>query len=339
MLREQFNYVATRETLDGLRGRLLNHVGVYSVIRGFPDRESLRMSRRLLAEMDRKLVIFPEGQVYEHNDTLIAFHTGVAQIGFWALDDLEKAGREPTLPILPIAIKYRCCAPPGPPIARALADLERTLGLPAGSGMTAYDRLTRAGLRVLANVEREEGMKPDESAGLTDRIAAVRRKTLDRVARAAGAGLNDQAPPADQLHTLFNQLKAWVGVLDEEHSEYDERRYRHRLQVAAPLFQELLRLQNFIVISGDYVSQEPSAERFLEVLVCLQNEVFGKVRHRARLKAIVRIAEPIRLEERYADYRKNKREVVAEVTREMQATIWSMLQEMSREATPMPVDG
>ena len=47
MLRQPFNYCATRQTLDGLRGKLLNQVGVYSVIRGFPDRESLRMSRRL----------------------------------------------------------------------------------------------------------------------------------------------------------------------------------------------------------------------------------------------------------------------------------------------------
>src|SRR5205814_6982643 len=199
MLRQHFNYVATRETLDGLRGRLLNQVGVYSVIRGFPDRESLRMSRRLLAEMDRKVVIFPEGQVYEHNDMLLTFHTGVAQIGFWALDDLQKAGRELFLPILPIAIKYRCCAPPGPPIAKALADLERTLGLPAAGGMTAYDRLTRIGLRVLANVEREEGVKPDENASLTERIAAVRRRTLERVARAAGVEIGDDATPAQQL--------------------------------------------------------------------------------------------------------------------------------------------
>ena len=41
MLRQPFNYCATRQTLDGLRGKLLNQVGVYSVIRGFPDRESL----------------------------------------------------------------------------------------------------------------------------------------------------------------------------------------------------------------------------------------------------------------------------------------------------------
>src|SRR6188474_919543 len=37
MLGQPFNYLATRETLDGPRGRLLNQIGVYSVIRGFPD--------------------------------------------------------------------------------------------------------------------------------------------------------------------------------------------------------------------------------------------------------------------------------------------------------------
>ena len=58
------------------------------------------------------LVIFPEGQIYERNDQLLAFHTGVAQIGFWALDDLRKAGRELLLPMVPIAVKYRCLTSP-----------------------------------------------------------------------------------------------------------------------------------------------------------------------------------------------------------------------------------
>lgn len=70
-LRYRFNFLSTRENLDGLSGWVLNHLGAYSVIRGFPDRESLRMTRKLLAEQDRKVVIFPEGLTYQHNEHLM----------------------------------------------------------------------------------------------------------------------------------------------------------------------------------------------------------------------------------------------------------------------------
>src|SRR5260370_23998012 len=94
------------EGCEGQWGWLIQRLGAYSIHRGLPDRQSLRMTRRLLAEMDRKVVIFPEGETYEHNDALIPFQQGVVQIGFGALDDVQKSGREPSLPVLPIAVKY-----------------------------------------------------------------------------------------------------------------------------------------------------------------------------------------------------------------------------------------
>jgi len=335
LLRQQFHFLATRETLDGPRGYLLNRIGVYSVIRGFPDRESIRMTRRLLAEQNRKVVIFPEGLVYEHNDMLLEFQSGVAQMGFWTLDDLEKAGKEPALPIVPLAIKYRCCRPPEADIENGLRALECKLDLKPAPKEGAYLRLLRIGGHVLANLERAEGIKPDESLPLPERVRAVRRSILERVAQAIGEKVDDRQPPGEQLHLLFNALKAWVGLLPDKHTEYEEKLWRQRTQVAAPLFAELMRLHNFVAVSGDYIRQEPTAERFLEVLGRLQKEVLGKIPHQTPLAAVVRVGEPLRLEARYTDYRKSKRETVANVTRELQETIRTMLSEMSAVATPL----
>lgn len=337
-LGQPFFYLAAREVLEGFKGRFLNQLGTYSVIRGVPDRESLRCTRRLLAEQDRKVVIFPEGEIDEHNDRLLAFQSGVAQIGFWALDDLEKACRDPRLPVLPLAIKYRVCESPRPAIENSLQALESALHLSPASKLTAYQRLHRVGERVLTTLERAEGLKSGEPADLSGRIQAVRQATLDRVAHAIGTDVDRRQAPADQLHLLYNALKQWVGLPPDDASEYDLRLYARRVETAAPLYCDLQRLQNFIVVSGDYVASEPSAERFLEVLGRLEKEVLGRVVHRVPREALVRIAPPIRLEERYAEYRKNKREVVAAVTREMEETIRGMLQELSRERTPITLD-
>jgi 1-acyl-sn-glycerol-3-phosphate acyltransferase len=337
MLREPFHYLAAREVLDGVKGWVLNHLGAYSVIRGVPDRESLRMTRRLLGEMNRKVVIFPEGEIYEYNDTLLAFQSGVAQIGFWTLDDLAKAGAEPELPLVPVAIKYRCSDWPRSAIDASLRDLERALALPATRGLSSYARLLQVGRRVLSALERQEGIRPDESAALNERIAAARRKLLERVARAIGSEVDSRQSPADQLHLLFHALKSWVGVLPGEHSDYDERLYARRMAVAEPLFRDLHRLQNFIAVTGDYVAAEATAERFLDVLSRLEREVFGQVRHPVPRDAVVRIGEPIRLEARVDAYRANKRQTVSDVTAELERSIRDMLRDLSREATPLEI--
>lgn len=333
--RQRYHFLATRETLEGPRGKLLNHVGVYSVIRGYPDRESIRYTRKLLAEEDRKVVIFPEGLVYEHNDRLLEFQNGVAQMGFWAMDDLEKAGREPALPIVPLAIRYRCCAAPLPYIRRALDTLEAELRLETTPKAGLYQRLLRVGGAVLENIERAEEIKPDPALDLTTRIQTVRRAILERVAQAAGTEVDERQPPGEQLHQLTNELRGWVGVLPDDFTEYEERLHRQRAAVAAPLFAELLRLHNFVALTGDYIATEPTAERFLEVLGRLQKEVLGKVAHTAPLRAIVMVGEPVRLEERRDEYRARKREVVAEVTDTIEETVRGMLQALSAEATPL----
>jgi hypothetical protein len=293
------------------------------------------MTRKLLAEMDRQVVIFPEGLVYEHNDKLLEFQSGVIQIGFWALEDVVKAGKEPALPVVPVAIRYRCKVDPQPYIERGLGALETELKLAREPKAGAVERLVRIGGVVLEAIERAEGVKPAAEEDLNGRITAVRRSILERVAEAVGAEIPENQAPGEQLHHLTNELRAWVGVLPDEHTEYEERLHRQRAEVAAPLFSELMRLHNFVAICGEYLAVEPTAERLLEVLGRLQKEVLGKVRHAAPLRAIVQVAPPIHLEEHLEAYREDKREVVAQITDALEETVREMLRGSRHESTPL----
>jgi hypothetical protein len=337
-LRQPFNYLAAREVLVGLKGWLLNQVGAYSVIRGVADRESLRATRRLLAELDRKVVIFPEGEIYEHNDTLLAFQPGVAQIGFWSLEDVVKLKKERLMPLVPVAFKYRCCDAPRPAIENGLRGLEQALRLAADPELSAYDRLVRVGRVMMSAVERELGIAPDEGLPLTERIQAYKARFVESVARRVGTEVDAATTPAEQLHHLFRALREWVGEEPVEGNDYEVRRYRQRLEAAGPIFDELERFQNVIALTGDYVASNPTAERFLEVLGRLEKEVFGAQRTRVAREAHVRIGEPIPLHERYAEYRGAKRETVRAVTAELEGAIRSMLQELSARGTPLSLD-
>lgn len=335
MLNQPFNYLCAREVLVGPKGWLLNQLGTYSVIRGVPDRESLKMTRTLLAEYSRKVVIFPEGEIYEHNDTLLSFQSGIAQIGFWTLDDLVKHQQEPNLPVLPIAIKYRTAEVARTAIERSLTALETALSLGSKTGLSSYQRLLRIGDKVLGSLEQDLGVQAEPGAGLPQRVATCRLAMLRRVAKSVGTDLDNRLPAQDQLHQLFNQLRSWVGLLPPDHSDYDERLYRRKMEIAAPIFRDLYRLQNFIAVTGDYIAAEATAERFLEVLNRLEVEVFGEVRNKVSREALVRIAKPIRLEERYDDYKRNRRDTVAAVTRELETTIRQLLRSMARYSTPI----
>ncbi len=334
-MRHYYNFLATRETLDGPRGRLLNRIGVYSVIRGYPDRESIRFTRRLLSQDDRQVVIFPEGLVYEHNDRLLEFQPGVAQIGFWALEDRVKDGKPAALPLVPIAIRYRCLRPGLPAIRAGLSALETRLAIRDGAQRPDYDRLIAVGSAILTRVEAGEGLAPDDTLDLSARITRARGAILQRVATRIGAEVDPQQSAGDQLHGLYNSLKAWVGVLDKDAAGYDERLYRQRAETARPLFAELLRLQNVVALDGSYVRAEPTTERFLEVLGRLELEVLGRVRSRVPLGALVTAAPPIRLQDHHDEYRAAKRETVARVTQRLRADIREMLDGLRGHATPL----
>jgi hypothetical protein len=327
--------MACRELFHGPWGWTIQRLGAYSIHRGLPDRQSLRMTRRLLSELDRKVVIFPEGETYEHNDALIPFQQGVIQIGFGALDDLRKAGRELSLPVLPIAVKYLCVVDPRPAINAGLRSLEHALNCSSSLGENSYVRLRAVGMQVLSQMEREFGLKPEDGAALAERIAAAKTHVLDRVAREAGVERPGDLSLAEQMRFLFNAVYEFAGEFADEPGEYGRRQHLRRLTAAAPLLEDLRRLQNFLVVTDGYVAERMTGERFLDVIGRLQREVLGRVRHGVPREAVVRIAPAVDLGCRYDDYRRQKRETVMEVTAGVEASVRSLLTDLMALGTPI----
>jgi len=77
------------------------------VVRGTIDRESFRYTRSLLAKPKTKLVIFPEGEVYSQNETLLPFQTGAIQLAMWGQEEARKSEPGAKVLLLPCAIRYR----------------------------------------------------------------------------------------------------------------------------------------------------------------------------------------------------------------------------------------
>jgi 1-acyl-sn-glycerol-3-phosphate acyltransferase len=332
-LGEAFNYMACRELFHGPWGWTIQHLGAYSVHRGLPDRQAIRMTRRLLAELDRKVVIFPEGETYEHNDVMIPFQQGIIQIGFGACDDLDKQGRSPSLPVLPIAVKYRCVRDPRPAIEAGLRALEGALSLATAAGDSYYQRLRRIGERVLGQMEGEFGLKPAPMAALNERIQAAKEHVLNRVAREVGVTRPGELSLAEQMRFLFNAVHEFAGQFAEAPGDYGRRQHERRLAAARPLLLDLRRVHNFLVVTDGYVADKMTGERFLDVLGRLEREVLGKVRHGVPREAVVRIAPPIDLGLHYDRYRQSRRTTVADITAQVEGRVLTLLAELASLGT------
>src|SRR6185369_14744519 len=81
-------------------------MGCYSVTRGAADQESFAMTRKILTEGKRKLVMFPEGEVTRRPDFLLPLRKGATHLFFEAQEELRQS--QPGEPILiqPIGIRW-----------------------------------------------------------------------------------------------------------------------------------------------------------------------------------------------------------------------------------------
>ncbi len=330
-LGEPFNYLATHEMFEGVRGWVCNRMGAFTIRRGWPDRASIRTAVGQLAERDRKLVVFPEGETHMENDRILTLHEGAVQIAFWALQRLQELGKPLRLPVVPVVIRYRCAGDPRPPLLRGLARLERQLGLRPGRDGTPADRLRAAGMVVLDGIEREYGLQARTGApgSVNERIGALYRHITERVARVLHAPPRGEEEVHVGMRALFNAAFDYLDLLANEDTAYERRLHERRVAAAKACLNDLWRIQNFMVISEECLAPPVAVERAGELLWRLEIEAFGRGRTRPWREAVVRIGEPIELGERYEEYRAGRRAARTGCTAEVETRLRGLLESVS----------
>jgi len=340
ILGDEFNYVAAKEAFEkpapafrwlswlGLYAPIMQKLGVYSVVRGTADRDCFRTTRELLVKGERWLVLFPEGEVCWHSELLMPLQPGVAQFGFWALEDLSKSGKTPPLYFVPVAIRFLFAADVRPAIDRSLGRLEHKLRLEPSPSLPRYDRLRRIGEAVLAKNEARYGVKPAPEATLNQRIQEAKELIVSRIAAAVGVPQDRNVPVLERVRELFNALDRVV------HENYGEGAYEHQVRSLTPqetqtLYSELYRMLHIIAFQDGYVKQTLSAERFYDVLGQLEWEVFRRRSYWGPRRVKVKVGEPINLTEKLGAYRQNKRVAREEVMREIEQSLRVRLVELS----------
>jgi hypothetical protein len=333
---QPFFFMATRDAFDtfwGLGGKLMSRLGAFSVMRGAVDRASYRAARELLKQPKAKLVVFPEGEVYSQNDTLLPFHSGIFQLAFWAQEDVVKAGRDDPLYILPVALKYYYIEDITAEIEASLQRLATFTGAAIEPSDDIYTRLRKVGQSMLYSLEREYRITPGptETEDLTRRLDAVKEAILVRVAAAAGVALPKGETLPERMRNLIHVIETVTREEPLDKTPYDTELRRHQQKRARPLLHDLHRLANWIAVYDGYVKANPTPERLADTLIRLERECFGEERFRGRRRCRIRLGEPLDLRSIWPAYEKSRRGELVRVTREIESRVAALL-----EASPVP---
>jgi hypothetical protein len=327
-------------------GWLLSHLGGCSIQRSKLDLPALRTARALLLDGPYPFAVAPEGSTNGHNEVISPLEPGVAQLALWTADDLARAGRPEATTLLPIGLQYSFITSVWPAIERLLHELETEVGLPPTPDRSLkpqrlYGRLYSLAVVILTRMEnfyRDAYHQPlpkapdatpasnnsDFGARLS-RLMEAALQVAERALAVEGRGdVNERCRRLEQAG--WDRLYPASGTATPLAASALERGLASRLaeQTAQQLWHMRL-VESFVAVSGSYVKDDPSQERFADSLLILWDTLCrirgGKPERRPRLgvrRAQIRIGEAIAVAPRLAAYRADRRSAVANLTADLQ---------------------
>lgn len=314
---EYFNYLAAREVFDelnGWMGKMMQSVGVYSVVRGTADRESFETTQRLLVENKQKLVIYFEGEINGQNDEPLDCEPGVIRLAMWAMQQLEKEGRPAPIYLLRLGTKFRYLEDNQSEIEQSLTRLEAHLNL-STKGDT-YERLRNVCIATLVELQDEYDVVPDPNSKLADQVTELRNQILTDIGRLLKIDIPNVAT-IDRLRVVRNAIDDRVFKNEEGMSPYRRELDRRRAEAMSCVYEMMRTVQLFIGIRDGYVKDTMTQDRCIEVLDLLELEHFGAISVKGKSIAFVHIDEPINLLDWYPAYKKDKKGTLAKLAAEV----------------------
>ena len=331
------------------RGKRMDWIGV-------------RTSRELIVKGKFPMTIAPEGATNGHSEIVSLLQPGVAQLGFWCVEDLLKANRSEQVVILPINIRYRYIQPPWEKLDWLLSQLEADTGLPVqqiGNSASSdsqdlfYQRLFKLGEHLLTEMEQfyhqfyhqnfpEPTSIATEQAADANQVLAIRLQNLLDVALKVGEeyfGLPTEGTVIERCRRL--EEAGWQYIYREDVPDLDslspfQRGLADWIAEEASLRMRHMRLvESFVAVTGNYVREKPTIERFAETALILFDMIARikgkKTPRRPRLgmrSAQITLGEPISVTERWSAYQKNRRaarEAVFQLTQDLQVALEEMI--------------
>lgn len=339
---ENFYFLASRGIFDdlfGIVGWILQHAGVYSVIRGTPiDQESRDATVSLIESGSGKLVMFPEGDVSGRDDHVYPMMNDGLENIFEAQRRLLLKGSSDSVSILPVSIYYESSGDVMRPLVETLFDLERDLGI-EHVDVSIERRTFRVLDAMVSNLELTYGVEPIVEE-LEDRIVYLCQQIVFRLSDSCGYQLSD-GKADDALHSLQGFLRRRLCSDIESGSAYSTRLRKSWLRTAEKAIPHLTRVQQLLILSRSLKQRSFTLEHAWRIIDRIELEVRGKARPKGHRIAKFCASEPIEVKEYWSLFEANREEALNRLNEDVRSSIESSLinarklnLSVSRESSP-----
>ena len=327
----------------------ISKLGGTPIRRGTLDRAGLRSVRDLFVNGQFPLAAAPEGGTNGHNEIVSPLEPGIAQFGFWCREDLEKAGRSESVAIAPLGVRYFYQTAPWQYLAELLSQLEADSGLQNAFGSTnlvngvtpsqtqqteLYQRLIALAEHLLSLMEEYYAKFYHQQIGTANSLPERLQALLDAALRVAeqSLGVKPNGNIGDRCRRV--EQAGWSRIYRDDLSEIDELAPAVRGLADLVASEAELRLwhmrlvENFVSVTGYYVAEKPSVERFADTILLLwkmiarlKGESSVKTPYLGKKKAKLTVISPFYIEDYWTQYQTNRRQAVADLTRDLQQAL------------------
>ena len=334
-----------------LAGWGISQLGGTPIRRGALDRVGLRSIRDLYVNGQFPLAAAPEGATNGHNEIVSPIEPGIAQFGFWCQEDLSKAQRSEAVAIAPLGVRYFYETAPWKYLAELLAQLEvdsgisntphRTRGFVNGATLNAsqetefYQRLLALSEHVLSLLEEfyrkfYQQQLDTSNQNLSARLQGMLDAALQVTEQAFGVKPNGTI--SDRCRRV--EQAGWNRIYRDDISEWETlspavRGLANLVASEAELRLWHMRLvENFVSVTGHYVAEKPTVERFADgilllwkVIARLKGESNAKLPYLGKKQAKLTATKPFWIADYWEQYQSNRRQAVADLTQDLQRAL------------------
>jgi 1-acyl-sn-glycerol-3-phosphate acyltransferase len=269
-VKQTFNFLAAREIFGAYRSRRyrwMQKLGCFSIERGAADIQSIKTIHEVLTQDEKKLVIFPEGEVSHQNDYLMNLEDGVERMALTACKDLRKEDAQKTIFILPVILKYRFSKNVWTEILENLSRVEAQLELKVAASEPVSQRIRNCLLKGLERLEIRHNVTK-KADNLEERLSNLRERLIEISKEYLKVELSANIGQVSQLHILRNSF-AFNQFADGSHLELSPQDRVHY---------EELRLATHTVAIGEHSFKENlTQENAAELVNLLEEAIFGKI--------------------------------------------------------------
>lgn len=342
-------------------GWLFSRAGGVPIRRGRRvDRQAIQTARDLFANAKIPIALAPEGGTNGHSGIVSPLEPGVAQLGFWCVEDLQKANRAEKVYILPVAIQYSYVQPPWAKIDWLLSKLEADSGLPVpevGENAIAnpekiyHQRLCRVAEYLISEMEEfyrrfyhQDIPKtaPTEESSEPNQVIITRlHRLMDTALHVAEEyfALQPQGNYIDRCRRL--EEAGWGYIYREDLADIDslpplKRGLADWIAEEADLRMQHMRIaESFVAVTATYIEEQPTAERFAETAL-LMFDMLARIKESTlpgrpslgKKASHITIGEAISVTEYWAKYqtdRQASRQGVSDLTAELKVALEKLI--------------